>query len=339
MHQAKGTYQEWIAKYLSREITAEEQELLSAWLNENPEHRQLFEQFQKAWNSTEELHASFEPDVDAAWNKLKHRIGQGQTVNVKKGETTLIKLWPPSFLKIAASIALILAVSGIALYFLKSTRHRFVEVASQDTRTLFILPDSSHVWLQPHSTLSYSHDFGKQKRDVKLNGEGFFDVKRDEATPFIVVGQKTQVRVLGTSFVVHARQGDEKEFVVVASGKVQFGEATNPANAVVLTKGDEASFLPEKPLDVRRNASQNAVAWKTNRLQFDNTSLQQVLDDLELYFDIQVRTDNPALLKCQFTGTFELPSAEEVLNLVCLSLNSSYKKDGKTYTLHGLGCP
>jgi ferric-dicitrate binding protein FerR (iron transport regulator) len=338
MNLPKEPYLDLISKYLSREITAVEQELLTKWLQKDPANQALFDQSQEAWNQGGENLGAFEPDVDAAWDKFKHRIDLGQTENVEKEETKVIKLFPPFLLKIAASVSIFLVLSALAYYFLNK-KPESVLVAATDKRTLFVLPDSSQVWLQPQSSLTYAPNSEGDTREVSLKGEGFFEVKRNEAKPFVVLGQKTRVQVLGTSFVVHSKPGDTREFVIVASGKVKFSEGEKPKNAVILTKGDEAVFQPQTPIHVETKASQNAVAWKSSRLQFDDTPLPQVLTDLELYFDIKIRASNPDLLKCRFTGTFELPTADEALNLISLSLNSSYKKDHTTYTLDGLGCP
>lgn len=334
----KTTYQELIAKYLAQEITASEQSLLSGWLKAHPDNQQTFDQLQKAWDKVGEQTPDFEPNVDAAWNKLKHRIGQGQTVNVEKKEANVISLFPSSFLRIAASVVLVAGLSSLGFFYLKGLNQTEVQISALNERTRFTLPDSSQVWLNPNTQLSYIEGFDGDVREVKLNGDAFFDIKRNEAKPFVVLGQKTRVQVLGTSFLVHSKGGDEREFVEVATGKVQFTDKNDSKNTCVLTAGDEAFFTPSRPLEVKKEVTQNASAWKTKRLAFDNTSLKDVLADVERYFGISVKVENEAMLNCRFTGVFENPTIEGVLQIVSISVNSTYQKDANQYLLLGIGC-
>jgi transmembrane sensor len=332
----KATYHLLFAKKLAGEITNEEQGLLTAWLNESPQHKQEMAQWERAWHQVGGAD-TFTPDVDTAWSKVKHRIGQGQTLRVEKKEAKVIGLFSSSLLRIAASIVLVSGLSYLGFRYLNPA-HTEVLLSTIDEKTLFTLPDSSQVWLKPQSQLSYTEGFEGDVREVKLNGEAFFEVKRNEEKPFVVLGQKTRVQVLGTSFVVHAKQGDQREFVVVNTGKVQFSEIAQANNQVVLTKGDEAVFLPQQKMEVKAKSSANAATWKTNKLVFDNTSLQQVLRDLELYLGVPVKVANKGLLQCRFTGTFDTPSAESVLIVLSLSTHSTYRKTGNGYVLEGEGC-
>lgn len=309
------------------------------WIDMHPDNQILFNQLSGVWDKTnEEVEDDFEADVDLAWNKVQKRIRQGQTETEGGKKTKVIAMFPSSFLKIAASIT-IFFITGVAAYFYLQNQNPVIQVASNDRRTLFTLPDESKVWLQPHSTLSYTQHFEGNTREVQLSGEGFFEVKRNEEKPFVVLGQKTKVYVLGTSFVVHSKPNDKREYVVVATGKVQFSEMDNKKNYAILTAGDEAFFVPAHTIEHKVNSSHNASAWKSDRLQFNNTSLKEVIADLQLYFEVEINVENQALLNCRFTGDFESPTLKGVLDVLTVSLNSTYQKQNATYTLYGIGCP
>lgn len=337
MSQLKETYEEMIGKYLAKELAPSESEELMKWVNERPENQRLLEHIQSTWTmaglATSE---EFSPNVEAAWTKVQLRIHKGQVANERGAK--VIKLFPTPLLKVAASVTILMVFGALLFSYLKNG-NQTVQLAAKDQRTLFALPDGSQVWLQAQSTLSYSQDFQGETREVKLEGEGFFEIKRDESKPFIVLGKKTKVQVLGTSFVVHCNPKEEQEYVVVATGKVQFSDLSDEQNKVVMTAGDEAFYLPNKKINHKVNTSRNATAWKDSRLQFDNTPLKQVLADLELYYGTKIEVDNEALLNCQFTGDFASSQLEHVLDVIAVSINATYDKQSTVYQLHGIGCP
>jgi len=336
MSQLKETYEEMIVRHLAKELSTSESEELMKWVNERPENQRLFEHLQSVWTmaglATSE---EFSPNVDAAWNKVQFRIHKGQVEN-ERG-TKMIKLFPTAFLKVAASVAILIAFGALFLYL--KNGNQTIQLAAASQRTLFVLPDSSQVWLQPHSSISYSKGFKGATREVKLEGEGFFEVKRDENIPFVVLGKKTKVHVLGTSFVVHSDPKGGREFVVVATGKVQFSDLSNEQNKVVMKAGDEAFFLPNKGIELKTQTSHNAAAWKTGRLRFDDTPLKQVVSDLELYYGTTITVDSDAMLNCQFTGDFASAPLEHVLDVISVSINATYEKQATAYRLQGAGCP
>lgn len=337
MSETREKYQALIVKYLAKETSLSEEETLFQWLKEDPEHQLLFDQTEGVWNKAGKSDTeSFTPDVDMAWNKLKHRIGQGQSDPVEK--TKVINLFSRAGFRVAASIALLIATSAIAFFYLKSDESQWVQLAATNSRTKVVLPDSSEVWLTQGSQLSYIQGFDGKTREVKLEGEAFFEVQSDESKPFVVVGHATKVQVLGTSFMVHSAKGDSVEFVQVATGKVQFAERGHEENTVTLLPGDEAIFVPEKPIRLREKRAQNTDVLKTNHLSFDNTALKEVLSDMQRYFGTAIQVENENLLNCRFTGDFQDPTEEGVLIVLSLSVNATYQKEGGGYVLRGNGC-
>ena len=69
------------------------------------------------------------------------------------------------------------------------------------------LPDGSIVWLNADSKLSYSESFSRKNRNVRLEGEGYFEVEHGEH-PFVIQTDSAQIKVLGTKFNVK-NYGDE----------------------------------------------------------------------------------------------------------------------------------
>ena len=83
-----------------------------------------------------------------------------------------------------------------------------------------ILPDSTFVSLNADSKISYPAKFSASKREVYLEGEAFFDVKRDVNRPFLIYANGSTTEVLGTSFNVNAYPSENIVEISVVTGKV-----------------------------------------------------------------------------------------------------------------------
>src|SRR5690606_33408201 len=111
------------------------------------------------------------------------------------------------------------------------------------------LPDGSHVWLNAHSSLSYSKDFEKS-RNVKLTGEALFDVVKSEGKNFTVETSNIKIEVLGTVFLVNDRTGSDITETVLESGLVNIiinntdkNFNLNPGELFVYNSTDESSRI------------------------------------------------------------------------------------------------
>ena len=246
MQQKEEKYQRLIVKSLSKEISDSEQAELQNWLSQHPENVALFDEYRDDLSKVASAGSAFEPDMNLAWAKIKTRINKDSKEARKAGKTKVISLFSSPCLRIAASIMVVSLISLMAYFQL--SKKEMITLSAGLHKKMFLLPDSSKVWLSANSTLSFEEGLEGNEREVKLSGEGFFEVRRDVTKPFIVQGCKTKVQVLGTSFVVHSYPNENEEFVLVASGKVSFEEAGKPDNSAILTAGDKAIYIPGKQM-------------------------------------------------------------------------------------------
>lgn len=142
---------------------------------------------------------------------------------------------------------------------------RYVTVQNPDDRVkTFYLPDSTTVRLQPESTLHYAENYA-ENRSVKLVGEAFFDVTRNEIFPFTVAGQNTRTTVLGTSFHIEALP--KKDVVVqLYEGSVEM-EVEGRKDSWVLTPGEQFVYTGDE-VDVK---------VFTTYMDFENTAMNNVM--------------------------------------------------------------
>lgn len=147
------------------------------------------------------------------------------------------------------------------------------------------LSDGSQVWLNAGSSITYPVAFPGNERKVELNGEGYFEVARDKAAKFIVSSNDVSTEVLGTHFNVNAYDNEEAIKVTLLEGAVRTG---NKNGTVVIAPGQQA--VAEKG-SMKVNDSPNldqVMAWKNGVFNFNQLSIDEVMSQIENWYDIKV---------------------------------------------------
>ncbi len=207
------------------------------------------------------------------------------------------------------------------------------------------LEDGSKVILGKESSIRYPVKFDVHLRQVYLEGEAFFEVKRDEKKPFVVYSGGLVTRVLGTSFNIRSVAATGKVEVEVVSGSVSVYENTkgksSRSDAVILTPNQRIVFekasgklVPEfvdEPVALRASEEPRGFV-------FDGEALPKVLSELSKAFEVEISVGSPALQNCVFNGDLSGLPLHMQLNLICRSVNGSYEQKGNTYSITGEGC-
>jgi len=228
-----------------------------------------------------------------------------------------------------------------------SVTHQGIEVANTTSSEQPIkLSDGTLVRLKPGSRLRYEKSFNGQRREVFLQGEAFFQVKRNPLKPFVVHAGDLVTEVLGTSFLVRQRPGSNTTEVAVASGKVSVYTRNTGSdrqrNGVILTPNQQVSYdastrnittgIVPQPVPI---ASAKSAPVSLN---FQVASLQTVLDALTQVYGIEFVVANPQLKDCSITADLSGLSMFTQLELVCKSIDATYEKRGTVVFIDGDGC-
>ncbi|WP_128546509.1 FecR family protein [Larkinella soli] len=201
------------------------------------------------------------------------------------------------------------------------------------------LTDGSVVWLSPSTRLRYPRRFAARLRAVDLEGEAFFEVRRDASRPFVIRSGKLKTEVLGTTFNVRAYRQSPRFEVSVVTGKVAV--SVSDRKKVLLTARQQAVFNQKaeslaKTVLPRRARPQ---VWEPATIAFEWASLGQVAGALEETFGVQIQFANPALRNCRLRADFTNMRLPVILNLLCKTTGSTYSLDGSLIELNGPGCP
>jgi ferric-dicitrate binding protein FerR (iron transport regulator) len=180
------------------------------------------------------------------------------------------------------------------------------------------------VALNSDSKLTYKEDF-LQNRIVNLEGEGFFEVVKDEQHPFSVITDNISTTALGTSFNIKAYAGKPEIQVVLASGKVKVENKLDNSFHEILP--GEATHYSTVNQTLKKGIVDVAaiLKWKDGILHFDKVPFNIIIEDLERWYGIDfqvIGTDKLPEYKC--SGTFK---PNEYLSNVLTALSYSVEFD------------
>ncbi len=186
----------------------------------------------------------------------------------------------------------------------------------------FRLGDGSVVWLNSESVLEYPRNFTGDRRVVKLSGEGYFEVERDEARPFVVIAGDAEVVVLGTSFNVEARR--DAVTTTLVSGSVA---VATPRGTVTLTPGDQA-VAREDGIAVGQVDATLYSSWTKGVFKFDKMPLADICARLSKWYDVDFTFEGDSGSERFTGGTWKYVPLEDFLASIEQITNVSFRFDG-----------
>jgi len=280
----------------------------------------------KLWKDT--LRAAIENKENSQLlDKIHHRIALEESKTVARRFTLYRNL-----LKVAALFIITLITSTVILYNLPEKQPYTTVIETITThygaRTSFKLPDGSEVWLNSGSTISFSKQYGKL-RNVELMGQAFFKVVKD-GRPFVVKTCYGNVEVMGTSLDVKAFS-DENFTTTLVEGSVKVGNKTN--NIATLKPGQQSVITPANKFSISEVNTGLITSWKEGKLVFVKEPFQNVAKELERWYNVRIELQGERLKKIGYTGTIEMETFGEVLELINTTTPIKSKFDKKTRIL------
>jgi ferric-dicitrate binding protein FerR (iron transport regulator) len=315
-----------LARYVSGESGAAERADIERWAASSDANRALLESVNRRWNAAS---AGATWNVDAAWARLAPRLKDVRVepgvvdLNTRRGQRSswirITRLVP-----LAAAAALLIAVTMKMRSTGTETLAGPVAIAASEMRTgigeqrTFDLSDGSSVVLGAASTLRVAEGFGAARREVFLEGQAFLRVVHDSTHPFVVNAGGTRTIDLGTAFEVRAYP-DEAVRVAVTEGLVSVQRDSGVAvDTAVLHPGDVAEIPTTGETVVKRQQNvERLLGWTRGELVFEDTPLSDAARELERWFDVEVRFEDPALRALRWNAQPRISdSLDTILELI-----------------------
>lgn len=210
-----------------------------------------------------------------------------------------------------------------------------------DRPMLVLLPDHSSVLLSSGSSIRFRKQNNEKRREVFLQGEGFFEVSKDPFKPFLVYTNNLTAKVLGTSFQVHSFKNEATAFVKVKAGKVAVSSVESPNKSIYLTQNQSLSLESTTDKVVKEEievADENPAEIVTQDFRYEYTPVPEIFDQLEAVYHMPIRYDRQTLKSCSFTGHLNDVPFLEKIRLICLTIESTYEIVDNQAVIHSRGC-
>ncbi|MDR3260349.1 MAG: FecR domain-containing protein [Tannerella sp.] len=301
-----------LQQYVEGNVTAEEIEQVVDWLDASEEHVREFMAVHKLYDISLMNKPAFGTPA----------ILPKRHVHLRKAAYELLK------------IAAVFLVIGGGMHLLNRQAPPETPMAYQTLfvpagqRAELILPDSTKVWLNAKSQLVYPAHFEKGNREVTLNGEAYFQVTHREKQPFVVKTGQMDIHVLGTEFNVIAYAGQSVSEVALLKGSVHV-KAPGIAQGYTL-KADENIKFRDGKLHTSPISDYDHFKWREGLICFHNETVGDMIEKLQVYYDIRIEADKASLLKLRYTGKFRTKDGvEQVLKVLQLEHKFTYARDNE----------
>lgn len=288
-------------RYISGRSSEKERRYVTEWIQESDEHKHEFFKAHKIYDVT-------------LWNT-------SQEMKTKKASLSFMGY----VLRIAAVAAVLLCIAGI--WRLATTPKPVVSsmmsiYAPAGQRTEIVLPDSTKVWLNSGSKLTFANRFEGETRNVTLDGEGYFEVKKDISRPFIVETNRLGIRVLGTEFNVIAYEKENTWETSLIKGSIELFENAN--RSIARIEPNTTVMLIDNKIVKKPIENKEYFLWTKGLICFNNKTIKEILRKLSLYYDYNITIRDSKYLDRQYTGKFWAHDGiEHVLKV--LQLDSKFK--------------
>ena len=242
---------------------------------------------------------------------------------------------------VAASLFFIISLTAVWIYFTipplePSTipAQRWLTKATvSGAKLTFKLPDGSLVRLNANSSITFPEQFTDSLREVRLDGQAFFEVEKNPDAPFLVKTDLLEVTVLGTSFDVLAYPNEPRQRVALATGEVSV--SSEDGLREVLHPLEMLSYSKEKKEMVKEVFDPGKVlGWKEGIIHFESTSFPEVFKTLERWYGVEISIYPSIKFKGRFNGRFDNQSLENVLTGIAYSEGFRFQIDGNQVEIY-----
>ena len=291
-----------LLKYFKGELDQQEARAIESWASESEENEKTLMSLAKVYNLGQLARTYTEKEVEDAWKKTCARLGVAP-----RARKPLKRQWV--FWSMAVAIALLVA-ANLALVLnapVAGTDKAIILTSQQGKFVKYTLPDSTVVTMNHNSSLEFPLAFNGDERRVKLNGEGYFDVARDEEKPFIVeTGKEIQIKVLGTEFNLQSFSSDDIVQVSLISGSVEISRNGVADFSYIMHPSERFTCnVSNWEMKVETLKGITGVEWMSNKLVFMDTTLKEVARQISNHFGVQVIIEEEGLNSIRFSGSFD----------------------------------
>lgn len=352
-----------LGKKLNHEATDEELAELDQLLEAGNIESYRTKKLQQYWQEKSGIDEQW---LEGQWEKVSGQLGfqtdhPSKVTIAPQGGGRRILLWK---MLAAASVVILVLLTTMKVWLSQkqSTDKQVIAViqpsdsvivALNGERKTIKLPDGTTVRLNSGSELIFDKKFGSKNREVRLNGEAYFEVTKDADHPFLVNTDRMLVKVLGTVFNVKAYDTQEDIETTVVEGKVEVSLKDGQEKKVILLPQEKISLKSNKvmketiPISEKEATSgikyevmtikvpdreidmQEEIAWIREKMIFNDEPFETVALRMERWYDVQIHFGNEKIKHLFLTGDFEGVDIHQALQILQILGKFKYEISGK----------
>lgn len=303
-------HQELLLKYISRKTSQKETEEVVTWIDSDPANLEKFIS----------LHKSYDALI---WQDIDKLCGKTE----KKRSLQIILR---RMIRIAAVFVIAFGLSYILSQALQKEDLSMQTVSvPAGQRTQVTLADGTIVWVNGRSTLVFPSQFTSQTRNVQLDGEAYFEVRKDPKKQFIIsTAHQSRIKVLGTKFNVKAHKDAEDIITTLVEGKInfEFNNVNHQQQYITMTPGQKLVYHSQsKKTELHATSGEKELSWKDGKIIFKQTSLKEALDMLAEAYNVTFVVQKNVPDDDSFSGEFINKSLEQILNYIKASSKINWR--------------
>lgn len=298
--------------------------VLQEWLAGSESNRQELECYRRIWEESGNYMDMNIFDTNRAWEKID-RLNRRQVSLQRRLKNIYYTLSG-----IAATVLLMIILSLTGL-FDKEQEVSMRLTADYGNRSEIVLPDGSIVKLNSGSEVTYMYNPKKKVREVRFQGEGYFNVSKSK-NPFVVkMANGVQVKVLGTTFNLKAYPDDPTIQASLIEGHIEL-EYNN--NKLTMKAGEMAEFDKERN-ELRQidGDLSHSYGWLNNKLYMEDMPLADVCKYLERWYDVHISIQGDLGKDIRYNGVIQEETITDVMKALSRLSNITYHVKGKNISI------
>lgn len=322
---------ELLHRLIAGSTTEEENRELMEWFRQCASQEEFFMLFENVWkDSPDEMPRDVQ---ERMYRRLNRDLGEEKkTIKIIPWHSYFSrKIWQ------RVAVACIIVVLSLANYNMfhkqkQLSTQNFTVSAEKGQRAFVTLPDSTKVWLNSDTKISYPADYGMKERNVALMGEAYFEVAKNPDKRFIVETKGMQVEALGTAFNINAYKNDNKIIASLFSGSVRVSYEDH----VTILKPHESvkvDLLTRDFFQYEDNNMKDIALWRENEITFDGESLEEIAHIINRLYNTTIYIEDESLKKECYIGTVRNNSLENFIDIINLTTPVVYENKGDTVFL------
>jgi ferric-dicitrate binding protein FerR (iron transport regulator) len=354
-----------IVKYLNGTISDDEHRELKSWADMSDKNRLAFDRMREIWMASNMTEEKFRFDSQTAFDRFRKKVTPEKEIprfrdRKKTKNIALSYQW-------VAAVLIFAVCGGMLLQYLTHTAgDENIPIAYQEitvpngSRSKILLPDSSYITINAGTTLRYNTDFGKTQRDVWLDGEAYFVVKKSHS-PFVVHSGTVQVKAVGTEFNMRAYSSENRIETTLVEGKVLVTDTNNASGVLeevallpnqklivskkqissedkekqiietATTEKEEQTVKPEREIVKQGKIDPTPdISWKDDEWVIYRESLADLSVKLQRRYNVNIIFVDEHLKSFRYNGTLPDESLEQVLKIMSMVSPIRYTINGKT---------